>query len=131
MEENKPNDYCLRVQEVLFDYMSSELGDKQSGFVREHLLHCPNCRKEAAEIEQTIKLLKKNTTPSPEHLSQNALSKIKRAILHPIIDWIYCHRHIFAIIMAILIITLLTYLACKYSAIKSDTEPFWINIGEN
>ena len=119
---------CKDIQAVLFDYMSHELGDKQSWLVHEHLLHCEDCRREAASIKETLDLLRSDTSVViPEHLP-NTIRRLERAILHPVLDWIYEHRRLVAWIMALGIISLLTLLACKYSRPKPDGKRFWVNI---
>ena len=120
---------CKDIQAILFDYMSHELGDKQSWLVHEHLLHCEECRREAASIEATLDLLRSDTSVVvPEHLPNTIRRRLERAILHPVLDWIYEHRRLVAWIMAIGIISLLTLLACKYSKPKPEGRRFWVNI---
>ena len=120
---------CKDIQTVLFDYMSHELGDKQSWLVHEHLLHCEDCRREAASIKATLDLLRSDTSVViPEHLPNTIRRRLERAILHPVLDWIYEHRRLVAWIMALGIISLLTLLACKYSRPKPDGKRFWVNI---
>jgi anti-sigma factor RsiW len=109
--------------------MSHELGDKQSWLVHEHLLHCEECRREAASIEATLELLRSDTSVVvPEHLPNTIRRRLERAILHPVLDWIYEHRRLVAWVMAIGIIALLAFLAGKYSKTKPEGTPFWINI---
>ena len=120
---------CKDIQSVLFDYMSHELGDKQSWLVHEHLLHCEDCRREAASIKATLDLLRSDTSVViPEHLPNSIRRRLERAILHPVLDWIYEHRRLVAWIMAIGIISRLALLVCKLSKPKPDGTRFWVNI---
>ena len=48
---------CGDIQALLYDYMNRELGGARSDLVREHLRHCPNCQKVAADIRRTTELL--------------------------------------------------------------------------
>lgn len=118
---------CEKIQEVLFDYMSHELGDKQSLLVREHLLHCEKCRKEAARIQETLDILKSDTfVVPPERLSNSVRDRLRRALLHPVLDWIYEHRRIVAISLAVTIMLILAFIAGYYSGIaKADTKVYW------
>ena len=123
---------CKDIQAVLFDYMSHELGDKQSWLVHEHLLHCEECRREAAAIQETIDILRRDASVEiPEHLPDSMRRRLERAILHPVLDWIYEHRRLVAAVLAVGIIALLAFLASRYSGLKPDGPLFWINIGGN
>ncbi len=120
---------CKDIQAVLFDYMSHELGDKQSWLVHEHLLHCEECRREAAAIKATLNLLRADTSVVvPEHLPNSIRRRLERAILHPVLDWIYEHRRFVAGVLAVGIIALLVLLAEKYTQAKPEGRQFWINI---
>lgn len=129
LQDNVP---CEKIQEVLFDYMARELGDKQSWLVHEHLIHCAKCRREAAEIEETISFLRKDTSvnSAPDHLSNSVRRRLERIILHPVLDWVYVHRHLVAAVLAVLIIALLAIAAGKYSKAKPEGRHFWINVGQ-
>lgn len=119
---------CDDVQALLFDYMSRELGDKQSLLVREHLLRCEACRREAARIEKTVAMLRGDMTISPpEHLKSAARRRIERVFLHPFLDFIYVHRHVVAAILALLIVALLAFVAGKYSKAKPEGRPLWLS----
>lgn len=118
---------CAKIQEVLFDYMTHELGDKQSLLVREHLLHCEACRKEAAAIQKTLDILRNDTSIiPPEHLSNSVRDRLRRALLHPVLDWIYEHRRPVAITMAIAIMITVAFLAGYYSGTEdAETTIYW------
>ena len=119
---------CKDIQAVLFDYMTHELGDKQSWLVHEHLLHCEECRREAASIQATLELLRSDTSVAiPEHLPNSIRRRLERAILHPVLDWIYEHRRLVAGVLAVGIIALLAFLAGKYPQAKPEGRLFWIN----
>ena len=93
---------CGDIQSLLFDYMTHELGDKQSWLVHEHLRHCAECRAEAAAIEKTLSILcSDRSAAGPEHLKSEMRRRLERAVLHPAWDWVYEHRRLVAAIMAV------------------------------
>lgn len=119
---------CDGVQALLFDYMSRELGDKQSLLVREHLLRCESCRREAARMEKTVSMLRGDRTVNPpEHLKSAARRRIERVFLHPVLDFIYVHRHVVAAILALMIVALLAFVAGKYSKAKPEGRALWLS----
>ena len=100
---------CEEMQAVLFDYMTRELGAARSELVHEHLRKCPDCRASAAEIQATLDALRSvaETGPEiPERLSDERRKRITRAVMHPLLDWMYRHHVIFSIIAAIAVIAL-------------------------
>lgn len=118
---------CEDIQALLFDYMAHELGDKQSLLVRGHLLHCEECRREAARMERTVaKLRGDRTVIPPEHLKSAARRRIERVILHPFLDFVYVHRHVVAAILALAIVSLLAFIAGKYSKAGPEGRPLWL-----
>lgn len=48
---------CKYIQHYLLDYSEQVLEQEKRHLVEEHLRHCPECRKELQEIEQTLQLL--------------------------------------------------------------------------
>ncbi|MDA0991785.1 MAG: zf-HC2 domain-containing protein [Verrucomicrobia bacterium] len=103
---------CDEIQDVLFDYMTRELGGARSELVREHIHRCPACQKAAADIQATLDLLHGaagEDTGMSDHLSAESRDQMTHAIMHPVRHWIYSHHILIsAIIAAIaLIITLL------------------------
>lgn len=122
---------CEKIQEVLFDYMSHELGEKQSLLVREHLLHCEECRREAAEIQKTLDILLGDTEiVPPEHLSRSVRERLRRVLLHPVLDWLYEHRRVAAMTLAVLVIAILAFLAGYCSGMKDAGRPvYWATWG--
>ena len=116
---------CDQIREVLFDYLAHELGDKQAYLVREHLLHCEECRREAAEIQSTLNILKADTTVRPpEHLSSGVRRRLERAFLHPLLDWCYVHRRLVASAAALVIVGLLLLFAAL-AARRHPEHVFW------
>ncbi len=96
---------CEDIQEVLFDYMTRELGDSRSALVREHVRRCPDCSRAAAQIQETLTLLEdEKDGDMPEQLSEKHRARIVRSILHPALDWIYRNHVTFSLIMAAIVI---------------------------
>lgn len=95
---------CEQIQSVLFDYMTHELGDARSRLVHEHLRHCTRCRREAADISNTLALLHAHDPAAqvPEHLSERSHRRLRRALLHPVLDWMIEHHWLVALMSAIL-----------------------------
>lgn len=120
---------CEKIQSLLFDYLSNELGDKQSWIVREHLRVCPHCSHESAQLQKTVSLLKKHTPPNDlaNHLPLSIRKRLRRAILHPIFEWVYAHRKFTAWTIAILLAAFVFWLACFFN-MKPDSVIYWINV---
>ncbi len=116
---------CAQIREALFDYLAHELGDKQSYLVREHLLHCEECRREAASIQATLNFLKADTSVRPpEHLSSGVRRRLERTFLHPLLDWCYVHRRLVASTAALVIVGLLLLFAAL-AARRHPERVFW------
>ena len=108
-DKDKPNGddsplmKCEEIRGVLFEYMTRELGPGQSDVVREHIRKCPACQKEAAEIQMTVELLQRSSQEpfeSPSRLSDKRRKRIWRAIMHPLLTWIYVHHVLVSLIVA-------------------------------
>lgn len=94
---------CEEIQDVLFDYMSRELGDARSELVRAHLKKCPACQEAAAQIQSTLDLLKQASDDQSgvaTSLSAEHRERLSRAVLHPVLDWMYRHHIIVSIVAA-------------------------------
>jgi len=97
--------HCEEIQDLLFDYMSRELGESRSAFVREHLRKCPDCQAAAREIKDTVDLLHAASADQaglPERLSEDRRHRILWAVMHPILDWIYSHHILVSLVMTIM-----------------------------
>jgi predicted anti-sigma-YlaC factor YlaD len=95
---------CEDIQEVLFDYMTRELGQARSDLVRAHLRKCPKCQAAVKETQETLEFLKgasKVAADIPDHLSDRHRARIVRAFMHPVLDWIYRHHITVSIIVAL------------------------------
>lgn len=117
---------CERIQEVLFDYLSGELGDRQSWVVREHLRTCPACSREAARLEETVAILRRSRgVEPPATLPPTIRRRLARALLHPVLDWMYVHRRLTA--WTIALATLAAILAIAYACrFRPETVIYWL-----
>lgn len=123
---------CEEIQEVLFAYMSRELGETQSFLVHEHIRKCAACRAEAAEIEETLALLKQSDDDL-EHdsrLSDDRRKRILRAVFHPVINWIDLHHKLVSIVLALAVLATVIYALRNFEIFKreklDDGVPVWI-----
>lgn len=122
---------CEDMQMLLFAYMTRELGDVQSRVVREHLRTCAACRKEAADIEETLAALRADAEePSTElRLSDERRERLWRAVFHPVLDWIDRHHRLVAGAIALLTLLLVIFLL-RHAAIWKRQQldegiPIW------
>lgn len=102
---------CDDIQGVLFDYMARELGAARSDLVRAHLRKCEACRAAAAEIQGTLSILQAvRDAEEPMRLTQDRRKRLRRAIMHPVLDWILVH-HV-AVSLAVAVLALAAAAAC-------------------
>lgn len=98
---------CKDIQEVLFAYMTRELGEARSELVREHLRKCPECQRAAGENQATLEELRKaaiSDTGLPERLSEKRRARVLWAFMHPALDWIYVHHIMVSALTALLVL---------------------------
>jgi hypothetical protein len=110
---------CEDIQEVLFAYMSRELGDTQSVLVREHIRKCDVCRAEAAEIEATLAMLRRGSPDADAgdvRLTDERRKRILRAVFHPVIDWIDIHHRLVSVVLAVLVLAV-AFMAVRHAEI--------------
>lgn len=107
---------CAAIQETLFDYMARELGPAQSDLVREHVRRCPECQKVAADIQSTLDLLRRASHApfdAPTRLSEKRRQRLWRALMHPILNWIYTHHVLVSLITSLIAILVILALLEK------------------
>ena len=101
---------CEDIQAVLFGYMNRELGEARSDLIREHLRKCPRCQAVAAEIQETLDMMRgpvDRPSEVPERLSDERRARIVRSFMHPVLDWIYVHHVLVSIAMTAIALVLL------------------------
>ena len=100
---------CGQIRELLFAYLTHELGDAQSLLVREHLRHCPDCATEAREMQETVDLIKQND-PAASVATRFAPKRRKRLIWlmeHPFIAKCIKHNRITSLVVMIVVLAIL------------------------
>ena len=79
-------------------------------------------------MEKTVAMLRGDRTVNPpEHLKSAARRRIERVFLHPVLDFIYVHRHVVAAVLALMIVALLAFVAGKYSKAKPEGRALWLS----
>ena len=120
---------CKEIQEVLPAYMSRELGEAQSILIHEHLRKCETCRAEAAEIEETLALLKSSNTPDYLRLSDDRRKRILLAVFHPAINWIDLHHKLVSIVLAVIVLATAILTLRNFAIFRDepleDSIPIW------
>lgn len=117
---------CEKIQEVLFDYLAHELNNDMSWLVHEHLRGCKACASEAARLAKTMDILKASPAPSTlEHLKPTIRKRLQRALLHPLLEWIYVHRRLVAWSTALLITALILIIAYYYRT-QPEFTIYWL-----
>lgn len=109
---------CGKICELLFEYMSHELGDSQSLLVREHLRHCETCSSTALKFQKTIDLMKRH---DPAGSVPTAISPKRRRHLiwlmeHPFVAKCLKHYKMTSLVVAVivLIVAFLYLLTVRY-----------------
>lgn len=99
---------CEDIQSVLLEYAERELGDSRSALVREHIRQCDNCQAAFNDIMKTVSMLQDASRPDeelPSRLSDKHYARIVRALMHPVLDWIFVnHKLVSAIVVIIVLI---------------------------
>ncbi|OGV61807.1 MAG: hypothetical protein A2498_16290 [Lentisphaerae bacterium RIFOXYC12_FULL_60_16] len=117
---------CDDIQEVLFDYMTRELGGNRADLVREHLRKCDSCQAAAADIQRTLDLLHRARATdihmAPAHLSEHHHQRLIRAVLHPILDWINRHHILVSILAALALVALVGIFLTTRNLWQHQTE---------
>jgi len=71
---------CRKVRRCLFSYFKNELSEKEKAEIKLHLKGCPECAKEASEVERVTSLVRNSLetlTPSPD-FNQKLLSQVQK-----------------------------------------------------
>ncbi len=116
---------CEEIQALMLDYMQHDLGEGRSDLVREHIRRCPVCHERMKEIQETIGILHDAPFPHgrmPEHLSERHYNRLARAIMHPILDWVYVHHILISALVAIMVIATVFFGLRRYKVWKESLE---------
>ena len=96
---------CHEIQDLMLDFMQHDLGDGRSDLVREHIRRCPDCQARFHELQHTLGIL--HDAPFargvlPQHLSRRHHDRLVRAMMHPVLEWIYVHHILVSILIALI-----------------------------
>ena len=101
---------CEDIQPLLTEYLAHELGEARSVLIREHLNRCPKCRSAAADLQNMFELLRSASRDEaaalPSQLSERRRRRIRWALVHPFLDWIYAHHILVSLVAGVLAILL-------------------------
>ncbi|MDF2686792.1 MAG: hypothetical protein K0S55_1975 [Clostridia bacterium] len=67
---------CVRIVELLIDYINRNLTQEENCQIILHLSKCESCRKEAAEIIAISKLMSEHMVNAPDDIQKSAFDKI-------------------------------------------------------
>lgn len=93
---------CGKIRELLFAYMSHELGEGQSVLVHEHLRRCEACAGEALKIQRTLDLLKSHD-PAESVAAEFSPKRRQRLIwlmAHPFMAKCIKHHRVTSFVLA-------------------------------
>jgi len=107
---------CRKVRLCLFSYFKNELSEKEKAEVEFHLKGCPECAKEALEVERVTSLVRNSLetlTPSPDFnqklisqvqkLSSEKVREVRRASFFPLrIKWALAGSFMAIILVSVL-----------------------------
>lgn len=109
---------CGKIREMLFEYMSHELGNPQSLLVREHLRHCEACSGAAQKIQRTIDLMRRHDPGEsvPSVISPKRRRRLIWMMEHPLVANCLKHYKVTSLVVAVivLIVTFLYLLTVRY-----------------
>lgn len=124
---------CKDIQDLLFDYMSHELGGARCVLVREHLRRCDECTRHAAEIQSTLDLFNKASrekSDMPSRLTDERRKKLYWWYAHPFMRWIEGHHILFSIFTTLIVLAVLAIVMAKVKLWQArppeDLYPVWI-----
>jgi len=123
---------CEEIQELLMAYFSGELGRPRATLVREHLRKCPDCRSVALEIQTTLALLRTSAEGErnlPMRLTDDRRARLRRAFLHPVLDWIYQRHVIASLLIALIALIVLICRVCHMQTWNLPAEGITVTVG--
>ncbi len=117
---------CEEIQALMLDYLQHDLGEGRSDLVREHSRRCPACQERIKELQETVGILHDAPFvhgPFPEHLSERHHSRLVRALMHPVLDWIYVHHILVSVVVAIVVVGTVFFGLRRYRVWREQTDP--------
>ena len=125
---------CEAIQALMLEYMQRGLGEGRSDVIREHTRRCETCRERMSDLQNTLGLLDAafpHGSP-PDHLSDRHRARLARALMHPMLDWVYVHHILVSALVATLVIAGVVAGLRRYKVWKEGiTDPgISVTIGE-
>lgn len=115
---------CADIQSFLFEYMTHELGEARAVLIREHLRKCRDCQAAAAEIQATLTVLlaaSPEGTGIPSRLSEKSRSRLRWALMHPVMNWIVRNHTIVSLLVALAVVIAVFLSLRNHPIWKQDT----------
>lgn len=117
---------CEDIQALMLEYMHRDLGEGRADLIREHARRCPTCHERMVELHQTFGIL--HDAPfthgaMPEHLSARRHSRLVRALMHPMLDWVYVHHILVSALVAAMVLASIIFGLRRYRIWRQTTDP--------
>ncbi|MBN1672954.1 MAG: zf-HC2 domain-containing protein [Kiritimatiellae bacterium] len=93
---------CADIEELLTAYLMGELDPARTRLIRAHVERCARCRRSVAELESTLKVLRRASASSrgiPSHLERTRVEQILHAGRHPLTRWLPRHFMLIAVVV--------------------------------
>lgn len=121
---------CADIQELLFDFVSHELEASRADIVRRHLARCPECRRQAAELRETIAALRAATADAeaPAHVSAERREQFAWSIMHPFRDWLRRHHLLVSLVLAAILVAVIWLILRRVTPVQEDPVPEGIEV---
>ncbi len=117
---------CEEIRDLMLDFVQRDLGEGRTDLVREHIRRCPGCTRRMAELQKTVGFLCDAPFAHgalPMHLSERHHSRLVRALMHPVLDWIYVHHILVSVLIAIVVVTTTFFSLRHYRILRDDPGP--------
>ncbi len=117
---------CEEIRSLMLDYVQHGLGEGRADLVCEHIRRCPACHGRMVELQATVGLL--HDAPFahgvlPLHLSERHHSRIVRAVMHPLLDWIYVHHILVSALVAAIVLASVCFGLRHYRVWRETLDP--------
>ncbi|MDA0576840.1 MAG: zf-HC2 domain-containing protein [Verrucomicrobia bacterium] len=120
---------CEDIQELLFDFVSHELEASRADLVRRHLSRCPACKREAAELLETVTALRAATeATAPTHVSADRRERMAWTVMHPVRDWLREHHLLISLVLAAILVAIAWVIVDRVAPMKQDPLPEGIEV---
>jgi hypothetical protein len=110
----------------MLDYVQHGLGEGRADLVREHTRRCPACHERMVTLQETVGILHDapfSSGPLPQRLSERHHSRIVRAVMHPVLDWIYVHHILVSALVATIVLASVFFGLRRYRVWRETIDP--------